>query len=101
VETKLEDKVAHFHIPFIGGIEVELDHVALDLQALFSEVPNSPNGFSNHLFKICEKNGLCKFLFQYKLIQLIQNWVLLEQLQNFKAASYFSSTKEVQILNKI
>jgi hypothetical protein len=26
---------------------------------------------------------------------------LLEQLQNFKAASYFSSTKEVQILNKI
>jgi len=52
VETKLEDKVAHFHIPFIGGIEVELDHVALNLHALFFEVPNSPNGFSNQLFKI-------------------------------------------------
>jgi hypothetical protein len=44
VETKFEDKVAHFHIPFIGGIEVELDHVALNLHALFFEVPNSPNG---------------------------------------------------------
>jgi hypothetical protein len=68
VETKLEDKVAHFHIPFIGGIEVELDHVALNLHALFFEVPNSPNGFSNHVFKICENNGLFKFLIQYKLI---------------------------------
>jgi hypothetical protein len=78
VETKFEDKVAHFHIPFIGGIEVELDHVALNLHALFYEVPNSPNGFSNHFFKICEINGLCKCLIDYEVIQLNQDRVLLE-----------------------
>ena len=99
--AKLEDEVAHHLVTINEGIEVDLDNVAWDSLTCFSKVPESANSSINIFLDFFEIHAASGSRLIFLLFKLTKDLFLLAQLQNFKAASYFSSTKEVQSLNEV
>jgi hypothetical protein len=99
--AKHEDEVAHHLVTNNEGIEVDLDHVACDSLTCFSKVPESANSSINIFLDFFEIHAASGSRLIFLLFKLTKDLFLLAQLQNFKAASYFSSTKEVQSLNEV
>jgi hypothetical protein len=99
--AKHEDEVAHHLVTINEGIEVDLDNVAWDSLTCFSKVPESANSSINIFLDFFEIHAASGSRLIFLLFKLTKDLFLLAQLQNFKAASYFSSTKEVQSLNEV